>query len=132
MTATSTIDFEVGHVHGHHPGVPPFLAHGNQAGVGQVHRLIGVLANQFADPSVVFTEIPRADQEAISHGRQDRVRMAKKMCHFSQNRFAGVERPGSVALQVLRPGAKPRFFARQCGDQWAGVEEVDHPLWLRR
>src|SRR5437867_11644212 len=37
-----------------------------------------------------------------------------------------------MAQHVLRPGAKPRFFARQCGDQRASVEEVDHPLCLRR
>ena len=55
MTATSAIDFEVGDVHGHHFAVPPFLAHRDQAGVGKVHRLIGILANQFADPGVVFT-----------------------------------------------------------------------------
>ena len=42
MTATSAIDFEVGHVHGHHFAVPPFLAHGDEAGVGKVHLLIGV------------------------------------------------------------------------------------------
>jgi hypothetical protein len=63
-------------------------------GHGKVHRLIGILANQFADPRMVFTEVPRADQEAISHCRQDWTRVAKKVCHFSQNRFAGVQRPG--------------------------------------
>lgn len=78
MTATAAIDCEVGDVHGHHFARPPFLAHRDQAGVGKVHRLIGILAIQFADPGVVFTEIPRADQEAISHCRQDRVRVAKK------------------------------------------------------
>ena len=93
MTATSAIDFEVGDVHGHHFAVPPFLAHSNQAGVGKVHGLIGVLAHQFADPGVVLTEIPSADQEAICHCRQDRFRVAKEMCCFSQNRFAGVPRP---------------------------------------
>ena len=70
MTATSAIDFEVGDVHGHHFAVTPLLAHRDQAGVGKVHRLIGILANQFADPGVVFTEIPRADHEAISHCRR--------------------------------------------------------------
>ena len=132
MTATAAIDFEVGDVDGHHFAVPPFLGHRDQAGVGKVHRLIGILANQFADPGVVFTEVPRADQEAISHCRQDWIRVAKKMRHFSENRFAGVQRPGYVAQHVLGPGSKPRFFARQCGDQRARVEEVDHPLCLRR
>jgi hypothetical protein len=58
--------------------VPPFLAHGDQAGVGEVHRLIGVLANQLADARMVFAEIPWADDEALGHGRQDRPRIAKK------------------------------------------------------
>ena len=132
MTASSAIDLEVGDVHGDHPAVPPFLAHHDQAGVGKVHRLIGILSNQLADPGVVFTEILGANQEAISHCRQDRIRVAKEMCHFGQDRFAAVKRSGQVAQQVLRPRTKPRFFARQRGDQWTGIEEIDHPFWLSK
>jgi hypothetical protein len=38
MTATSAIDYEVGDVYGHDFAVPPFFAHGDQAGVGQKRR----------------------------------------------------------------------------------------------
>src|SRR3990172_4192291 len=37
-----------------------------------------------------------------------------------------------MAQQVLRPGTEPQFFARQCGHQRPGVQEVDHSLCLRR
>jgi len=55
-----------------------FSLNGDQAGVGEVHRLIGVLANQLADARMVFAELPWADDEALGHGRQDRPRIAKK------------------------------------------------------
>ena len=97
MTATPAIDGEVGGVHGDDFAVPPLLAHGDQAGVGQIHRLIGIFADQLADSGVVVTEIPRADEEAISHRGQDRVRRPKKMRDFGQDRFARVHGPWQTA-----------------------------------
>ena len=90
MPSASPVDLEVADVNGHHFAVPPFLAHGNQAGVGKIHRLIGVLANQLADTGMVFTQIPWANQEAIGHCRKDRLGIVKKMRRLGQNRFARI------------------------------------------
>ena len=72
MTATPPIHLEVADIDRHHFTAPPFLAHDDEARVGQIHRLMGMLANQFLDTSLMLAQVPWAPRQAIGHGRQDR------------------------------------------------------------
>ena len=82
MAATSAIHFEIDSIDRHHFGIPPLFGHCDQTGVGQVHWLIGVFADQFADSGIVIAEVPRAYQETGCHCRQHRFSAAEEMRSF--------------------------------------------------
>lgn len=128
MPATSPIDAEIADVNGDDFAVPPFLAHGHHACVGEIHWLIGVLPDELQNTGVVFTQIPGADQQAIGDRRQDRSRIAEKMGGLGQHRFAGIDRVREMAEEILRPGTKPRLMTRQRRHQRAGVEQMNHDV----
>jgi hypothetical protein len=79
VAAASTIDREVADIDRDNPAVPPFFAHGNQTGVGQIHRLIGVLAYEFANTAVMVTQIPGADEKTIGNRCQDWFGIAEEV-----------------------------------------------------
>jgi hypothetical protein len=130
MPATPPVDPEIADVNGYDFAVPPFLAHRNYAGIGEIHWLIGVLANELPDTGMVFTQIPGADQQPIGYCRQDRSRIAEKVGCFRQNRFAGIYRVREMAEHIFRPRTKPWLVARERRNQRACVEQVNH--YLRR
>lgn len=132
MTAAAAIHPEIIEIDRHQLATPPLLAHGDQAGVGKIHRLVGVLAYELTYSGVMLAEIPRAHQEAVRDHRQHWLRITKKVCRFSQDRFARIEGCGQMTEQVLRPRTKPWFVARQGRNQRPRVEKVDHALCLRR
>ena len=92
VATPAAINLEICRINGHDCRIPPLLAHGHEASIGQVHGLVRIFPDQFQDPGVVVGHIPGANQKAVCEGFQDLFSRAEEMSRFREDRLAGIKR----------------------------------------